>query len=87
MSATPDPVLDEIEGILRQHFPRDTVDVSLSGIRDNIHVIVVSRTLDDMTERQKQEHLWGLLRDSGLGDEVLNRISMILPLSLEELNR
>ncbi len=87
MSANPDPIADQIEGILRRQFPHDTVDVSLSGVRDNIHVIVVSRALDNMTERQKQEHLWRLLEDGGLGKEALNRISMILPLSLAELRR
>ncbi|MHC4091808.1 MAG: hypothetical protein ACYSUQ_10595 [Planctomycetota bacterium] len=87
MSANPRSVLDQIEGILRQHYPHDTVDVSLSGVRDNIHVIVVSRSLDNMTERQKQEHLWELLKGGGLDSEVLDRISMILPLSLEELTR
>ncbi|MCH7814306.1 MAG: hypothetical protein IID40_09830 [Planctomycetes bacterium] len=87
MSATRDPVLAKIEAILRRAFPTDTVDVSLSGVRDNIHVIVVSRSLDKMTEREKQEHLWKLLEDGGLDEEVLNRISMILPLSLDELRR
>ena len=87
MSANPDATLEQIEQILRRQYPHDTVDVSFSGVRDNIHVIVVSRELDDMTERQKQEHLWGLLKDGGLGEESLNRISMILPLSLAELKR
>ena len=41
MSANPDSVLDQIERILRRQFPHDTVDVSLSGVHDNIHVIVV----------------------------------------------
>ena len=40
-----------------------------------------------MTEPQKQEHLRALLKDGGLGEEALNRISMILPLSLAELKR
>ena len=41
MSATPDSVHQEIESILRRQFPHDTVDVSPSGVHDNIHVIVV----------------------------------------------
>jgi len=81
-----DPALMErIERILRPHFPKDTVDVSASGIRDNIHVVVVSRAFDDMTERQKIEHLWGLIDDSDLTEEEKHRSSMILPSSPAEL--
>ncbi len=85
MAVAQDPLLDRIRGILRPHFPHDTIDVSLSGVRDNVHVVVVSRVFDDMGERQKQEYLWDLLDGSDLSDEEKNRISLILAYSPDEL--
>ena len=92
MSTTSDPVPSRIVEILKKHFAADTiVDVSPSGVRDNLHVLVVSGDLDKMTEIQKQEHLWGLLEDavkqSSLDSADLNRISLVLPVSVEELKR
>jgi hypothetical protein len=78
-------LLEKIETILRAHFPKDTVDVSLSGIRDNIHVMVVSRAFDPLTERQKQEYLWDLIDKSDLTKKQKLRISLILPVSTAEL--
>jgi len=87
MVAGSNGLLERIVSILRPEFPDDTIDASLSGVRDNVHVIVVSRKLDGMTERQKQEHIWSLLESGGSAEPELQRISMILPLSLEELKR
>jgi len=77
--------MKKIEQILRPHFRLDTVDVSSSGIRDNIHVVVVSRKFDNMTEKQKQEHLWGLIDNSNLTEEQKNHISLIVPSTPAEL--
>ncbi|MCK4341444.1 MAG: hypothetical protein KAY37_06965 [Phycisphaerae bacterium] len=83
-----DSLAQRIEQILRPNFPSDTIiDVSRSGVRDNLHVLVVSRALDNMSEQQKQEHLWSLLEKAGLNQEELSRVSLILPLSVEELRR
>jgi acid stress-induced BolA-like protein IbaG/YrbA len=82
-----DELCEKIEGILRKEFPNEIVDVTLSGIRDNIHVIVVSAKLDDLSEREKQEQLWSFLETGGLTEDELNRISLILPLSVAELRR
>lgn len=81
------PVLKtKIERILRVKFPQqgETVDVS-DGIGDNIHVIVVSRTFDNMREKSKQELLWGAIDKSDLTDAEKVKISMILPYSPDDL--
>jgi hypothetical protein len=80
-----DVLLKKIEEILRPSFRDDTVDVSLSHFHDNIHVVVVSRKFDNMTEQQKQEHLWGLIDASSLTERQKRRISLILPTSPAEL--
>ena len=81
------PVLKtKIERILRAQFPQqgETVDVS-DGSGDNIHVIVVSRTFDNMREKSKQELLWGAIDKSNLTDAEKVKISMILPYSPDDL--
>jgi len=92
MTPANDLVPPRIIKILREHFSTDAiVDVSRSGVRDNLHVLVVSGALDKMTEKQKQEHLWGLLEDAVekglLTQDDLGRISLVLPVSVEELRR
>jgi len=84
--AVHDSTLTKIEDIFREEFPNDTVDVSLSGVRDNIHVIVVSRKFDRFrAEKKKQEYLWGLVDASGLSEEDKQRITLIMPMSPAEL--
>ncbi len=85
MPVVQDPLVERIRQILRATFPDDTVDVSLSGVRDNIHVVVVSRAFDQMRESQKQEHLWGLIDQSSLTPEEKARISLILAYSPDDL--
>lgn len=85
MAVAQDPLLVRIREILKPDFPHDTIDVSLSGVRDNVHVIVVSRVFDNLGERQKQEHLWGLLDKSNLSDDEKERISLILAYSPDDL--
>lgn len=83
-----DTLLGRIREILRVKLKGDTIiDVSESGIRDNIHVLVISRALDAYNETQKQELLWDYLEKSGLKKAELARISLILPLSVAELRR
>ena len=86
--AIADGLLERIAQVLRKHLSQETiVDVSPSGIRNNLHVLVISRDLDDKTEQQKQEYLWSILEDGGLKKPELQRISLILPLSVDELKR
>jgi hypothetical protein len=79
---------DEIKSALRdrirREFPTDTVDVS-DGYQSNIHVMVVSRKFDPMKEREKQDLLWSLIDDAGLEDAEKQLISLVVPLSPEEL--
>ncbi len=84
MPADPE-LIERIEQILRAKFPHDTVDVSPSGIAGNIHVVVMSRRFDGMTEREKQEHLWGIIDGSDLGEEQKQHITLIVPLSPAEV--
>ncbi len=81
MSADP-KLMDTIAKILRAEFPNDTVDVSASGVGDNIHVIVVSRKFDAMkNEKQKQDYLWDLIDKSKLSEKQKLCMSLILPTS------
>ena len=68
----------------RQKFPNDTVDVS-DGYQDNIHVLVVSRSFDSLTEKQKQEMLWNVIDSTDLTDTEKQLISLVYPVSVAEL--
>jgi hypothetical protein len=92
MAKRKDKAATRIADILEAALPKETIiDVSPSGVRDNLHVLVVSRALDPKTEPQKQNYLWGLLEaavEHGELDKAeLDRISLILPLSVGELRR
>jgi acid stress-induced BolA-like protein IbaG/YrbA len=70
--------------VLRAEFPNDTVDVS-DGYLGNIHVVVVSRRFDQMSEKEKQQLLWDLIERSELSDAEKERISLVYPVSVAEL--
>jgi len=87
-SMAADPVLmEKIKKILCSKFNAmdALVDVVASGIRDNIHVRVISRAFDGMSEKQKQEYLWGALDDSDLSEEEKLHIKLALAITPEEL--
>jgi acid stress-induced BolA-like protein IbaG/YrbA len=69
---------------LRQEFPHDTVDVS-DGYKENIHVVVVSRSFDEMGEREKQQVLWRVIDRTELTEEEKQLISLVYPVSIREL--
>lgn len=77
--------IDRILEILKPEFPDSLVDVTPSGIRDNIHVKVVSRRFDGMKLRQREELLWGFIDESDLSRKDKSRISLLLALSPDEL--
>ena len=79
-----DPVVAKIMSLLKSEFPDSFVDVSLSGIRDNIHILVMSRSFDNMTEKKKQQKLWAIIENSDLTEPEKARVSMIIPLSPDE---
>ena len=79
-------LLDLIKEILSPEFKDGMVDVSLSGIRDNIHVVVMSRLFDNMPEWKKQETVSTILKyNSNLTDKEKQRISLIVALSPEDV--
>ena len=69
-----------LESAIRVEFPCDTVDIS-DGYKDNIHVLVVSRRFDTMTEEEQRDLLWGLIDQAGLDDDEKALISLALAVS------
>jgi stress-induced morphogen len=63
-------------------YPEGYVDVS-KGYRRNVHVVVVSRAFDGMTEREKHDAVWDLARER-FGKDT-QRISILLAYSPDEL--
>jgi hypothetical protein len=79
-------LMKKIRNLLESKLPDEKfIDVSASWIRDNIHVMVMSRKFAKMNEKKKQEYLWRLINDSDLTKEQKLRISLVLPLSPEDV--
>ena len=66
---------DKVKGIFEEALPGAFVDVS-DGYRDNVHVVIVTRRFDGLTERQKDEYLWSIVQPA-LEAEA-GRISLLL---------
>ncbi len=81
---TRDQVKQVLYQAFRQRFPEDTVDIS-DGYQDNIHVMVVSRQFDDLTEAQKQDLMWGILDASELSPAEKRLVSLLYPVSPAEI--
>lgn len=77
-------IKDVLRDAFRAAFPEDTVDVS-DGYRGNIHVLVVSRQFDALSERAKQQRLWRIIDATGLTEEERSLISLVYPVSVAEL--
>jgi hypothetical protein len=73
-----------LEQAFRQRFPQDTVDIS-DGYEDNIHVVVVSRKFDKMTEEEKQELMWKIIDSTNLTKNEKSLISLAYPVSIAEI--
>jgi hypothetical protein len=73
-----------LEEAFRKVFPNDTVDIS-DGYQDNIHVLVVSRRFDAMTEKDKQDALWQIIDETDLTDAEKASISLVMPVSPAEV--
>jgi acid stress-induced BolA-like protein IbaG/YrbA len=69
---------------LRQRFPHDTVDIS-DGYQEHIHVVVVSREFDEMSENEKQQVLWKIIDKTDLTVSEKDLISLIYPVSPAEI--
>jgi hypothetical protein len=73
-----------LEEVFRREFPNDTVDVS-DGYRDNIHVIVVSRRFDKMTERKRGALMWSILDNAPLTKNEKLMVTLLYALSPEQI--
>lgn len=73
---------EKVRKVFKQEFSEDTVDVS-DGYLDNVHVVIVSRKLDGLREREKHEFLWKIAQQ-GLGENA-TRISLLIGYSPAEL--
>ena len=79
-----DEIKSLIEKAFRVRFATDTVDVS-DGYQDNIHVMVVSRQLDDMSEAEKQDLMWRIIDGTDLTAPEKALISLVMPVSPSEI--
>ena len=73
-----------IEEAFRREFPHDTVDIS-DGYRGNIHITVVSRRFDKMSERKKNALMWEILDSTPLTKSEKLLVSLLYPISLREI--
>lgn len=73
-----------LEGAIRAVFPTDTVDIS-DGYGDNIHVMVVSRKFDGLSESEKQDLVWDIIDSVKLSKVERGLISLVYPVSPAEI--
>jgi hypothetical protein len=75
--------IDKIEAVLKDAYPGGEVD--LNRLR-NGRIIghVVSSDYLGLDDAERQDHLWTVLRASGLEYDELKKISMIFTLTPEE---
>lgn len=73
-----------IERAFRAEFPTDTVDIS-DGYRDNIHILIVSRRFDAMSEADKRDMMWTIIDETDLTDAEKSLISLVMPVSPAEI--
>jgi len=73
---------DKVKQTFEKAIPRAFVDIS-DGYRDNVHVVIVSRPFDGMTEREKDDYLWSIARPALLTEA--ERISLLLGYSPDQL--
>ncbi len=64
----------------RKKFPNDTVDIS-DGYDGNIHIIVVSRAFDRMSERARQATLWRIVENAYLSQEEKDLVTLLFGIS------
>ena len=73
-----------LEAAFRREFPKDTVDLS-DGYQNNIHVLIVSRRFDGMSEKDKQDVLWRVINATELTIPEKALISLVYPVSPAEV--
>ena len=72
----------KVEGALRTQFPQDTI-ATRQGYLGRVQVTLVSSRLNGMTEAEKQDFVWGILRDR-LGEDS-QVVSIVTPYGTDEL--
>ena len=79
---------DQLKGILEQAFRKvfdgDTVDIS-HGYGNNIHIVVVSRKFHGKKDRIRQDWMWSIVDSTDLTDEEKHLISLLYPVSPDEI--
>jgi len=80
-----DELCEKIERILSLKFKNSGVDASLSYVRNNIHVVIVSRFFDGLTEDLRHGLVYGFLDESDLKEEEIKRISLFALLSPDDV--
>ncbi|MDB5303191.1 MAG: hypothetical protein JWM97_740 [Phycisphaerales bacterium] len=73
-----------IQMALRKKFPHDTIDIS-DGFEGNIHIVIVSRVFDRMSERARLAHIWKVIEGADLSSAEKNLITLIFAVSPREL--
>jgi hypothetical protein len=79
-----DEIKRTLQGAFRKEFPHDTVDIS-DGYMDNIHVLIVSRKFDTMSEPQKQDMMLTIIGRTDLTGDEKRLVSLLYPLSPAEI--
>ncbi len=77
-----DSVKSKVEAALRKQLPHDTIDVS-PGYEGRAHVLVVSAEFNGMSEEQKQEYVWRILKSELAQDAPA--VSFVLVYGTDEL--
>ncbi len=77
-----DKLESQVKEVLRETFPEDTIEIS-KGYKGRVHVLVVSPKFNDMTDQQKQNFIWEILK-AELEDEV-QAVSLALVYGTDEL--
>jgi acid stress-induced BolA-like protein IbaG/YrbA len=72
-----------VEKVFEEAFPEAVVDVS-SGYGGNVHVVLVSKRFNRMSEEDKQALAWDVARGQLAADELL-RVSIIFAYGPREL--
>lgn len=79
-----DQIKELLRSAFRKEFPEDTVDIS-DGYLDNIHVVVVSRQFDPLSEQDKHDRMWHIIDGTDLSEEEKKLISLVYPISPAEI--
>lgn len=77
-----DRLSTRVEKALRGEFPTDTIELG-KGYMGRVHVKIVSRKFNGMSEDEKQTYVWDILREHLKEDA--QGVSLVIPYATEEL--